>query len=652
MKKVYVILAFHAHELLWDLPEKLLSYLDEGNPMKDTILDENYIKKRKEEGRDVYTLGVQLAEKLNAPICVEYSNELLHQLSDVEPEVFQTLKQAYQQGVKYPLYGHAHHTHVSLLNPEEIAREINWNMEYLHYRMGAPFPRYKGAFSPEASYSADKIAGLEKANVDYVIFPHLDPQKTSYQVHGKGDITYRPFWIQGERKSILALPRNFPVSQEIWRPITCMKRDEVKNQGYKLGEYAVFTNEYLTGNTEPFPINMDEGVEMYKEVLRRELEQAPPDGVLVYIQDLELMDFGDIAIEILARSWKELLEEDRGKYQVEFVTPDEYLDEVVNNQETSSLPRVEFQQICWAPEIRPVLRTDGHYPPLGVEDTGQYGARKTGVYDHPLVFWENGKYYCGIFDYFLNSFNIDHRVPVTAIRLDATGYDLSLEEPDTRAVVYARLMKRACNWGWRPTEGRQKLPCLKGYLICRTLLEKMERYPPDFMFYEKPGALDNRHLVGLAEVLKIFIDQRVDYLKYGLEKYMAKEGADLSRAYWEIEQVHQWKEKAVEKAAEMFRVNRDESIPFSYRIKQMLLLMQEYSLAVFMATDYLQKVWGVAPDPEFLVDRMYEYLYRVYPPLFPQMIDRIDAMNEKEIEDYFQEFQREEVNTYTSARER
>ncbi|HOL17058.1 MAG TPA: hypothetical protein PLY40_02085, partial [Bacillota bacterium] len=60
MKDVYVILAFHAHELLWDLPGKLLSYLDDGNPMKNTILDENYIKKRKDEGRDVYTLGLQL----------------------------------------------------------------------------------------------------------------------------------------------------------------------------------------------------------------------------------------------------------------------------------------------------------------------------------------------------------------------------------------------------------------------------------------------------------------------------------------------------------------------------------------------------------------------------------------------------------------
>ena len=63
MKNVYVILAFHAHELLWDLPEVLLSGLDDGNPMKNTILDENYIKKRKDEGRDIYSRSIKFAEK-------------------------------------------------------------------------------------------------------------------------------------------------------------------------------------------------------------------------------------------------------------------------------------------------------------------------------------------------------------------------------------------------------------------------------------------------------------------------------------------------------------------------------------------------------------------------------------------------------------
>ena len=88
MKDLYVILAFHGHELLWDLPERLLSYLEDENPMKETILDANYIKKREGEGRDLYTLGIQLGEKLDAPICVEYSNELLQQIHVFIPEIF------------------------------------------------------------------------------------------------------------------------------------------------------------------------------------------------------------------------------------------------------------------------------------------------------------------------------------------------------------------------------------------------------------------------------------------------------------------------------------------------------------------------------------------------------------------------------------
>ncbi len=637
MKKVYVILSFHAHELLWDLPEKMLSYLEKGNPMKDTILDMNYMKKRKEEGRDVYSLGIKLGEKLKAPVCVEYSNELLHQISDVLPEVFEKIKEEYKNGRLYPLYGHAHHTHVSLLQNEEVAREISWNMEYLHHVMEAPFPRYRGLFSPEASYHRDRVEGMENANIDYVIFPHLSADKVPYRVHGKGDTTYRPFWIQGRGKNILALPRNFSISQEIWRPITCMKRDEVKNQGYRLGDFAVFNNEYLTGNSEPYPISWEEGVEMYKEILRRELEQAPPDGVLVYMQDLELMDYGDLAIEILSRAWKEVLKEDEGRYEVHFVTPDEYIDEVLKPEDMNRLPELEFTQICWAPELRVVLRADGHYPPLGVKGTGDYDLRRTGTYHHPLVFWENGKYFCSIFDTLVHNFNIDMNLPVTAQRLDATGYELSKEDLDSRAVLYLRLMKRACNWGWRPTEGRQKRPCLKGYLLCRTLLEKMQLYPSDMLFHRSPLPLNSHDLVGLNETLGVFIDQRVDYLRYGLEKYMAEKGGDLSQAYREIENVFSWKEQAVSRVEELYRVTQDQNIPFDYLMKQALLLLQEYCLAVFMATDHLQKVWGVVPDADFMVDRMYDYLYRVYPPLFPELIDWIDSLTDKQVERYFED---------------
>ena len=650
MKDIYVILAFHAHELLWDLPERLLSYLEDENPMKGTVLDENYIKKRKEEGRDVYTLGIQLGEKLGAPICVEYSNELLQQIREVIPEIFGRIEDAFQEGRLYPIYGHAHHTHVSLLQEEEITREIVWNMQYLHSCMQVPHPRYKGYFSPEASYSADKIEGAAAANIDYLIFPHLQERKAPFELGGAGDYLYKPFWVKSPSRSILAFPRNFPISQEIWRPITRMKRDEVKNQGYKLGDYPVFFNEYLTGRSEPFPISMEEGVDLYREVLRQELHQSPPDGVLLYIQDLELMDFGDTAIEIMARAWQSLLEEDRKIYRVHFVTPEQYIDGILKAEGFEQLPEVKFKQICWAPEIRLVLRADGHYPPLGVDGVGRYTVEKNGLYANPLIFWENGKYFCGICDTLVENFKVTGNIPVDAGRLADKGYDLAREDLDTQIVLYRRLMKRACNWGWRPTEGRQKRPCLDAYLLCAALLKKIDRCPDLFILFRELQPLDDRHIVGLVETLKVFVDSRIGYLRYGLEKYMAEAGGEFSPAYRDMEEVERWRGVAVQKARELYSVNRNSNITAITRMKQILSLMQEYCQALFMATEHLQRIWGGFPDVEFMVDRMYEYLYELYPPLFPEMINRIDRMSEDEAECYFNALEPAEAGEPAFAR--
>ncbi len=635
MKDVYIVMAFHAHELLWDLPEKLLSYLEEGNPMKGTICDQSYIKKRKEEGRDMYSLGVRLGEVLNAPICVEYSNELLQQLQEVEPDILDYLAGQYRCGRLYPLYGHAHHTHISLLTDGEVTQEIRWNAQYLHNHLEVPHPKYKGLFSAEASYSYGKLAGIVEANIDYLIMPHLDREKVPFEVIGPGDYVYRPYFIKTPRRNLLALPRNFPISQEIWRPITRMRREEVKSQGYKLGDYPVFFNEYLTGQLESYPIDLEEGVGLYKEVIRQELNQAPPDALLVYIQDLELMDFGDVAIDIMIRSWQELLEEDRGKYRLHFVTPDQYIDQVLKKEGLARLPEVKFEEINWAPEIRLVLRADGHYPPAGVVDGGGYSREETGLFRRPHCFWENGKYYCGLFDALLEMLNININCIGHGERFAHTGYDLAREDLDTRAVIYLRLMKRACNWGWRPTEGRQKRPCLDGYLLAALLLEKIDSYPPEMILNRREVKIDPRQILGLAEVLKVFVDARLDYLRYGMEKYMAEKGADLSSAYRLMEEVGHWRQVARQKTGEMFHATRSREAGTIPKLKQFISLLQDYSQALFMATESIQKIWGEIPEVEFMVDKMYEYLYRRYPPLFPSLMDFVDSAGEAEMEEYF-----------------
>jgi len=632
LKNVYVILAFHAHEMLWDLPELMLSYLDDDNPMKEGITGENYLKKRKEEGRDIYSHCSNVGEILNAPMCVEYTNELLVQIKDVMPKVFEGLKKDYKRGRLYPLYGHAHHSHVSLLRQEEMTQDILWNRQYLHHVMEAPYPKYNGLFPTEASLSYAKMGGIEDANIDYVIFPHLAKEKTAFEVEGEGDYIFRPFWIKGPRRNILALPRNFSISQEIWRPITKMKRDEVKSQGYMLGDFAVFDSEYLTGQQERYPISLEVGVEMYKEILRRELKKAPEGGVLLYVQDLELMDFGDIALTIIERAWQDIRQQDGADYTIHFVTPDDYIDRVLKPYGMEKLPTVKFDEISWAPEIRLILRVDGHYPPLGIKGAGPYDIKSTGIYDHPHIFWENGKYYTGIFDSLLQMFGISVHVPVDVGRLGKHGYDLAKESPDSQAVLYLRLMKRACNWGWRPTEGRQKRPCLLGYLLCSVLLKKLEERPVDLVLNREPERIDQRNFVGLSEILKVFIDGRINYLKYGLDEYARENNADLSAAYALFDEAENWKHQAQKKVKDLYELNNQGLSDLS----GFLRALQGYAQALYMATDYIQRVWSKAPDTDYLVEKMYHYLYRIYPPLFPAIIDSIDAMSPEDVKHYFE----------------
>lgn len=631
MKDVYVILAFHAHEMLWDLPERLLSYLDEKNPMREGLLTENYLKKRKEEGRDIYSLCSAFGDKLDAVLSVEYSNELLVQIKDVLPEVFERMKKDYARGRLYPLYGHAHHTHVSLLQPREISQEIAWNRGYLHNVLQAPYPKYNGLFPTEDSLCSDKLSAIEDANIDYVIFPHLGKGKVAYEIKGEGDCEYGAFWLETPDKRILALPRNFPISQEIWRPITKMSREEVKAQGYMLGDFAVFDNEYLSSERETYPISMEEGVAIYRDVLREELKKAPEGGLLLYVQDLELMDFGDIALEIMEKAWQDILEKEKGEYRVHFLSPDEYID-ILCEKGLGNLPAVEFDKITWAPEIRLILRADGHYPPLGVTGVGPYDTEKTGIYKHPHIFWENGKYLCGIFDTLLDNFAVSTNVPVDIGGLGEREYDIRGESLDTQAVLYLRLMKRACNWGWRPTEGRQKRPCLLGFLLCEVLSKLLAEKPREIALKKKIKRIDGKDLVGICETLRVFIEGRINYLRYGIDEYIREKGGDFTGAYKIFESVQQWQKKALKAAGTMYKIN---SSTGEMDLAGFIKHTQEYLAAVYLATDQLQRVWAEGPDSEYLVAKMYHYLYEIYPPLFPGMVEKIDSMGANEIREYF-----------------
>lgn len=138
--------------------------------------------------------------------------------------------------------------------------------------------------------------------------------------------------------------------------------------------------------------------------------------------------------------------------------------------------------------------------------------------------------------------------------------------------------------------------------------------------------------MGLCETLRVFIDNRVAYLRYGLEELSRERGVDSSAAFKLFPEVEKWKKMALDKARELFLIHR--RAPRD--LQRFLILLQEYSLAVYMATDCIQRVWGESGNAEFLVEKMYHYLYDLYPPLFPGMIARIDSMDRRDVEEYFQ----------------
>ncbi|MEJ2740807.1 MAG: glycoside hydrolase, partial [Dehalococcoidia bacterium] len=157
MKKSNVILAFHAHEPLWDLPNELVSLADDPE-MQNSVRGDNYILKRVKEQRDIYAHLIETAKFLNAPVALDITNELLVQLNWYTPEVYQTLIAAYKKGIIYPVYTHAHHTHAALLTPDEISDEIRLNIELLHDMMGIPRPVHHGVFPTEDSIDASQLS--------------------------------------------------------------------------------------------------------------------------------------------------------------------------------------------------------------------------------------------------------------------------------------------------------------------------------------------------------------------------------------------------------------------------------------------------------------------------------------------------------------
>jgi hypothetical protein len=612
VKRVYVILAFHAHEPLWDLPNELIALVDDPE-IRDAIRGENYILKRAQEERDIYTRLIQMAEALGAPVAVDATNELLVQLAWYIPEAFQNLAAAYKSGTIYPLYTHAHHTHAALLTSDEIADEIRLNADLLHKVMGVPEPRHRGVFPTEGSVEAGKLASYKDGGMEYIIFPHLSHRKADYVLDGEGDIKYRAFRVGPD---LVALPRHFPVSQYIWRPITRHNPAGVRNQGYILGKYWVFAEEYRSQSYASFPISWEEAVAEYAALLETALTESPDRGLILYIQDLELMDFGDIALQLMEEAWKDVISKKIA--DVRFVTPDDYLESL---GDTAELPRVRFHQISWAPEIRLVLRYDGHYPPLDAGEFRGIDLDATVFRQLPFAFWEPGRFLINICGAILDAFGMPRRLAVDAVSLHDTKYAIPRFDLKDQIAMHYRLMKRACNWGWRPEEGRQKRPFLHGYRISELLLGAT---PEDSAFaatrYVHPG---DATYAAAERILEFLLDTRLGYLRSGIEQ-RGLAGERKEAALLELERGRSHRVIATEfinRALEASRSVESATSPEakSEALNRLLRELKGYCREVFVATDHVQRAWGFITDIDSMILTMYQHLYEIHPPKFPAM---------------------------------
>jgi hypothetical protein len=616
MKRVYVILAFHAHEPLWDLPNELIALVDDPE-IRDTIRGENYVLKRAREERDIYARLLQTAESLGAPVALDITNELLVQLAWYIPETFRNLAAAYKNGTIYPLYTHAHHTHIALLNADEIVDEFRLNVELLHNIMGVPEPKHSGAFPTEGSVDTAKLAAYKDSGMEYIVFPHLIDRQAHFTVDGKGDIQYRAFKVGPD---ILALPRHFPVSQYIWRPITRYNPRGVKNQGYILGRYWVFAEEYRNKSHIPFPISWDEAVAEYTAVLEKALAESPDQGLILYIQDLELMDFGDIALRIIEQAWKNV--STKKIAEVCFTTPDVYLENLGNMTE---LPRVRFNQISWAPEIRLVLRYDGHYPPLNAGKFKDVDLDEEVFKRLPFVFWEPGRFLINVYGAILDAFGMPRRITADGALLHDTRYAVPRFDYKDQVALHYRLMKRACNWGWRPEEGRQKRPFLHGYRLSELLLEAA---PEDTAFagtrYVHPG---DATYMGAERVLEFLLNTRFDYLTTGIEKG-GLAGEQKEAALLEIQRGRSHRNIASEfinRALETSRSIEAANTPDGKgeALNRLVRELKGYCREVFVSTDHIQRAWSYINDLDSMVLTMYEQLYEIYPPKFPTIFKEL-----------------------------
>jgi hypothetical protein len=288
---------------------------------------------------------------------------------------------------------------------------------------------------------------------------------------------------------------------------------------------------------------------------------------------------------------------------VHVVSPDEFIDRT--GVKERALPRLRFHQVSWAPEIRPVLRADGHYPPLDAGPVNGLDFALEGFRRWPFIFWEWGRWHIDIFNSLIAAFGHPLVVPMNARDWNERAYKSQRLSVDERLALYSRAMKQADNWGWQPDEDRQKRPYLYGLAIIDLLLEDLRDNPGADAFVP----LNARSLDGLEWLLVPFIDVRIDYLRRGVDTLGARAGEHVGWAHKHLSDAETRRRNATI-ALERVRTANEGS-----NMSDLLVSLRDHCRHVFLATDHLQRAWASIADTDAMVIEMYKYLYDLYPPL-------------------------------------
>ncbi len=608
LKEVYVSINFHAHEPLWSLQSRIIR-MTKDSELSRTLPSRDYLKERMDAGDDLYSLATDLARKLQIPFGIEISNELIQQLKPYK-STLKNIEQAFKDKLIYPILGHAHHTHMEFLSDEEVTQEIRRNRDALRKIVNAKISSPAGYFPSECSLESHRIGAIKKAGVEYLIFPHIEKQERLIDVENGRveDTIFKPFYVTHGEDKLLALPRSFMISQEIWRPLTKLLPDKARDQGYCLGLFPVLDEEFKTGKTVRFPINFEEAVAEYLDVLKKTIARCPDGGLLLFMQDLELMGVGREMFNVLQESLKKI-QRGEGRTKVTFTSLKDYAKSCIEKS-GYDLPSVRFRRICWAPEIHGELRLDGLYLPLGVNEyKGVDGSR---VYsDDPFIFWTPGSHIIKVFSQLLHEWLLPKPPEVTAEQLMKVNYDISKLNDDSTISFLHLLQKRADNWGWRPDEDRQKWAFFYGYLILDYIQESIDKKKtPKF------GGFSEEDVTALRVYPGIFLETRIKYLTEGLKRL--NEIADISQAERKLKSARDLTLGLYSDIEHLKTANRDLK-EGKTRLSELITSLKIFCKDFCLATDLIQRAWAASGNAGFLMVEMYKYLHTVYPPLYPNL---------------------------------